>query len=292
MAIVPGVLLAWLVLAVVFGFTDLQISLAVVDPESRMGRFVARYGEIPGLATLVFGLFVVLVDRTRRRLPLDLLLALLLITLTSLVAYYASALLVSYLVGSFDFYTRYGRWVWLALGLLVLAGQWAVSDYRFPHRIDRFARVAVGVALLNFGLFVNICKPLWGRVRFQDLAPGYADFTPWYLPQGVTGHHSFPSGHAAAGWLLLPLILLVRDRPRSVRISVAALAIAWGAMVATGRVVIGAHYASDVLFTVRPRRAVVVGPARNDLATPRDPITHSLARPRRAATPARGPAWR
>jgi membrane-associated phospholipid phosphatase len=77
----------------------------------------------------------------------------------------------------------------------------------------------------------------------------YSDYSPWYLPQGITGHKSFPSGHAAMGWMLLPIILLIDTKNRKIRILMSVLIVSWGILVALGRVVIGAHYASDVLFS-------------------------------------------
>lgn len=50
------------------------------------------------------------------------------------------------------------------------------------------------------------------------------------------------------GWLLLPALLLWPPGSRGYRWAFAA-SFAWGAFVAASRVVIGAHYASDVLFS-------------------------------------------
>ena len=51
---------AWIVLATVFGFTDLEISKAVVDRQSFFGIFGARYGQLPGFGLIVIS-FVILV---------------------------------------------------------------------------------------------------------------------------------------------------------------------------------------------------------------------------------------
>ncbi|MHA2294209.1 MAG: phosphatase PAP2 family protein, partial [Candidatus Hodarchaeales archaeon] len=73
--------------------------------------------------------------------------------------------------------------------------------------------------------------------------------TPWFSPQGITGDFSFPSGHTAMGWMLLPLVLLTREKSRKSKILALTVIIAWGLIVALGRIVIGAHYVSDVLFS-------------------------------------------
>ncbi|NNE34060.1 MAG: phosphatase PAP2 family protein [Rhodothermales bacterium] len=97
--------------------------------------------------------------------------------------------------------------------------------------------------------FVVLSKRYWGRVRFKDLSDSYAEFTAWYVINGVTGHYSFASGHAASGWMVLPLIILARRAPRSVQRFVALTCFVWGFAVSVSRVRIGAHYASDVLFS-------------------------------------------
>ncbi|MBK7228246.1 MAG: phosphatase PAP2 family protein [Ignavibacteriales bacterium] len=56
-------------------------------------------------------------------------------------------------------------------------------------------------------LFVSLIKIFWGRIRFRDLSDNYSDFTPWYFSQGVTGHQSFPSGHAAMGFMMMALFV-------------------------------------------------------------------------------------
>ena len=86
---------------------------------------------------------------------------------------------------------------------------------------------------------------LWGRVRFRDLGPGFAGFSPWCRPYSGAGG-SFPSGHTALAWLLLPLCLLAPAGSRARRTLFAA-ACCWGLLVACGRMATGAHYLSDTL---------------------------------------------
>jgi len=112
-----------------------------------------------------------------------------------------------------------------------------------------FSLITIFLAILNPLVFVGIIKLLWGRVRFRDLTSDHSNYTPWFSPQGINGHESFPSGHTAMGWMLLPLFLLTRKKSWKVKFLVGSVILAWGVIVALGRVVIGAHYASDVLFS-------------------------------------------
>lgn len=245
-------LITWAALAIAFGFLDLTISRAVVDQRSRLGTFVQRYGEVPGYLVIVVALLVA--DATWRR-PRG----------ARGAALSAASLLAStffaYLAGATAWFLlnpattpRDAAFPLAAFALVGIAAR-TPPGARLVARIDPavvgWARATVALALLNFVLFVQTAKALWGRVRFRDLDPAFTHFTPWFSPVGPGGRgESFPSGHAALGWMFLPLMLvaLERGRRRGSGFAVAVVSVAWGIVVATGRVVIGAHYASDVLF--------------------------------------------
>jgi membrane-associated phospholipid phosphatase len=112
----------------------------------------------------------------------------------------------------------------------------------------RYAKVVVAVALFGYVVFIQGVKYFWGRVRFRELDAVFSQFTPWYLPQGITGSDSFPSGHAAMGWMLLALLILLANKDQWIKYSAIVIIFLWGVVLALSRVVIGAHYASDILF--------------------------------------------
>lgn len=93
-------------------------------------------------------------------------------------------------------------------------------------------------------------KYLWGRVRFRDLlADGSFDaFTPWYKINGINGNKSFPSGHTAGAamsylMMLLPFASKKWDRKRALCFIIPFI---YSSVVAYTRLVMGAHYLSDV----------------------------------------------
>ncbi|MCZ7614548.1 MAG: phosphatase PAP2 family protein [Ignavibacteriaceae bacterium] len=112
----------------------------------------------------------------------------------------------------------------------------------------KFAKVVVEVALFGYVICIQVVKYFWGRVRFRELDSAFSQFTPWYLPQGITGFDSFPSGHAAMGWILLPILILFSNKKVWIKNLVFIFIFFWAVALALSRVVIGAHYASDVLF--------------------------------------------
>jgi membrane-associated phospholipid phosphatase len=142
--------------------------------------------------------------------------------------------------------------------------------------LERAAAWTVRLGVWSW-LLVSSLKLVWGRVRFRDLQPLAGDFTPWYAPQGWTGHASFPSGHTALGWLLLTS-LLIWPRGTPPYWLALAMCLSWGVFVATSRVVIGAHYLSDVLFSTAFAFGVVGYAQRSS----------SAAAPQRAGTDGEG----
>lgn len=98
-----------------------------------------------------------------------------------------------------------------------------------------FAIAAVAVS----GLTVDLIKPIVARWRpkafFADPAQyGFAFFKTGY------NHYSFPSGHATTAWAVACVLVVLFPRWRVLWIVVAAV-------VASSRVIVGAHYPGDVL---------------------------------------------
>ncbi|MFW9952773.1 MAG: phosphatase PAP2 family protein [Candidatus Thorarchaeota archaeon] len=229
-------LISWVILAVIFGFYDLTISIAVVDEASIWGIFGADYGETPGYALIALALGTLLGS---------LFTSLKLQKIPAYVGIIVGILFIS-LIGD-ESYTKTGWSLIISLTIFIIV-TWNkdLKNYR------KISGIIVLLAIINPLLFVQITKILCGRIRFRDLAPGYTNFTPWFLPPGISaGGSSFPSGHAAMGWMFLPLLIAIKGRKSAdpFRILVILLVIGWGIFVALSRVVVGAHYASDVLFS-------------------------------------------
>lgn len=250
----PWVVLAalWVVLAITFGVTDLAISRAVVDPASPHAVLVERFGEIPGYLLILAAVLTLDLTRARSPGPTGAVWSVVSLLGTSFVAYLLGALVWHLLSPSTAAHgSRLLLPVFLLAGLAARSRFGAAWSLRVGPGAVRWARDTALLAAINFVGFVQAAKLLWGRVRYRDLSPGFVDFTPWFHPRGPgASGASFASGHTALGWMLLPLVLAAVERgaSRRVTVAVALVAVAWGYTVATGRVVAGAHYASDVLF--------------------------------------------
>jgi len=245
------IILIWIILAIIFGFTDLQISIGIVDENSIWAKFIADYGEYPGWIMVFISIYVLIgsVDRLGKGKYLFFIATI--IIAIALLLYRVIDELVS--EGNLINIGIYEYFLIPALGIIIglilhFVFKKIPSDKFHPY--IKFGRITLLLAIINPLIFIQIVKLLWGRVRFRDLTPpGYPEFTSWYIPQGYTGNQSFPSGHCAMGWMLLPLILLILDKNKVIKYLTVLFVIAWGIIEALGRIVIGAHYASDTLFS-------------------------------------------
>ncbi|MFX0044142.1 MAG: phosphatase PAP2 family protein [Candidatus Hodarchaeota archaeon] len=230
------IILSWIVLAIIFGFTDLEISKAVVDRDFRLAKFLYFF-EAPGwglsFATGALWIGSYIEHVRKQKIPAIVLIVIgLILFVISLIFWNAWLLNLS------------AGMTFANLFLLIIFSK---KDWR---QYKNIATVFAAISIINSLLFVQVTKLLCGRIRFKYLATGYTNYTPWFLPPGPDfGNFSFPSGHTAQGWLFLPFLILVKDRKWPYRIIVTILTITWGTLVGISTIITGAHFASDVLFS-------------------------------------------
>jgi membrane-associated phospholipid phosphatase len=143
----------------------------------------------------------------------------------------------------FDQITDFGKsgWFLWPLGILFLVLAALPSLPRVPQRVLAAIMVRVGFLFAAVGvpgLFVNVVKHIFGRAR-----PGVGGsldpylFSPFSWPAAYAG---WPSGHTATAFSVLVAFgtLWPRGRP---------LLWVYALLIAASRVVVTAHYPSDVL---------------------------------------------
>jgi membrane-associated PAP2 superfamily phosphatase len=182
-------------------------------------------------------------------------------------------------------------WIWLyrygELPALVLAiGAAMVWGGSFCRRsyvgYRRACALIVLAVMLGPGLLVNgMLKPLWGRPRpvHAALFGGSQPYQPWWQPGDIGGGRSFPSGHAAMGYILVLGTCLVPPRRSAwLRGLVLGGALIYGSLLGAARIIQGGHFLSDVLwsgslmcFLVAVLQAVLPTPAPPNTAAPQNP---------------------
>jgi membrane-associated phospholipid phosphatase len=130
---------------------------------------------------------------------------------------------------------------------MAFLGSWikpAWEKWRLP------AAVILVALLLGPGLLVNVLgKGYWGRPRPRDVASlgGTEPFQRLTQP-GLPGRgKSFPSGHPSVGYIFCVLFFL--DPKRGRRWAWLGTGLAYGTLLGAARVLQGAHFASDVLWS-------------------------------------------
>jgi membrane-associated phospholipid phosphatase len=236
--------LVWIILAAITGVYDLEISKQLVNQSSVWARFLENYGMIPGLLVILSGIYIYYaVIKSKLDSWSNIIKAVFFLVGSGLIFHLfdilfdviASNHLVTFLIIS------------IAINLIFFIIIHKIEQVK-SEAVIKYSKVVVVVALFGYVICVQGIKYFWGRVRFRELDAAFSQFTPWYLPQGITGSDSFPSGHAAMGWMLLPLLILLVNKKAWLTYSSAVLIFIWAIVLASSRVVIGAHYASDVLF--------------------------------------------
>jgi membrane-associated PAP2 superfamily phosphatase len=150
-------------------------------------------------------------------------------------------------------------WVWLyrygeypALLTAIASGCLCLGSLRW-QTWGRYRRLALFLLLaitLGPGLLVNgLLKPTWGRPRPRhiELFGGSRPYRSWWQPGGAAQGKSFPSGHAAMGYILVAGICLVpTSQGPWLHLLGLGAALGYGTMLGYARVLQGGHFASDV----------------------------------------------
>lgn len=248
-----------LVLMIAGSIFDFSISSALYPgKESSFGQFFAAFGELPAFLALTCAGVLLFVHRGCLRKDWN---ALFLLASAGLVF---GGIFLSVHEAA-DNVPAMPVWVPLlvmvffsvlcAVGLLLLTG--GAQEKTVIRFVLTIVFVCVGTMLL-----INIIKVPWGRARMRLIAAtGNASyFTPWWqagsalkdqlVSEGVSGDEfrSFPSGHTAcaACAMLMALLPTVCKRLRGKERRLGLLGVLWTAVVALSRVMMGAHFLTDV----------------------------------------------
>jgi len=137
----------------------------------------------------------------------------------------------------------------LVVGLLLLLAYNLVRHRALGPFDVRAVLFVLSVLAIGPGLVVNVVfKDHWGRARPRDVVEfgGTRTFTPAFVISDQCERNcSFVSGHASLPFAFAALGYLLRRR----RWAVFAGAAAFGGAVGLGRILQGAHFLSDVVFS-------------------------------------------
>ncbi len=236
------VILLYAALLGIAGIYDLQLSVLFFNEHSGWAKVMEDYGELPGIITILTAIFIYHKKKKHSSNARTILYSFILTYSAFMLFSYIGNVLLKPLVSSF-------QPVIIFASVLTLISVFLVKKLKvnFSETAFDFSKVVLLMGIFGYVLFVQPLKMFWGRVRFRDMDVIYSNFTNWYVPNGITGNESFPSGHTAMGFLLISYFIFFRDKKVLAKYSVYTFILLWAIIVAASRVVTGAHFLSDVI---------------------------------------------
>jgi membrane-associated phospholipid phosphatase len=244
----------WVVLMTIFTFNDLNLSKALYNEhESMFGWFFEVYGEHPAFLVL-FAASSILFSTVRN----ERMIKKVVVRLVSGLFILLSGFSILFIALTRGYELDGDRVMLISLAITVLIAtlsQWLLKRVSV-QTLSQYNRAAWAAIVIVFAeiLLVNIIKIFWGRMRFRNMEGDYSLFTSWYHPQGIQengvtteAYKSFPSGHSANGWTMM-LWMMFMPFVSKWRNFMLVCAVAWGICTSTSRVIMGDHFATDVLF--------------------------------------------
>lgn len=239
------------VLLVIFAFTDLQISNAIYNSNSSFGMIFEAIGEFPAAVIATFCTVSLMLTRNEEKSVKYNLRTGGYIILLLLFALMAAMLPVKYFNGPTVLIT-------IIATLYIVISYIIAKKYSSTNREELRNAAIVGVLTFVFVVIAfNLVKMGWGRERYRHMiATGsFEGFSLWFIPQKLTTDNefmSFPSGHSANAaimiWItLIPTFITSLREKKNWFIGFSLL---WILVVPISRIMVGAHFASDVTMGV------------------------------------------
>ncbi len=238
------IFLCAVILATVY---DLNINVFLYNKQSVFGNVFRVFGEIPAFILLPFCLNIFTVKLIKNKKAWSITLSVV-ATIISIVFWYI--IFDKFIISEFLPNTPN------AASVLVSVVFSFVGVYLFNlineatlNSLFKFA-VLVFVSVLITALLTQAIKLVFGRVRFRYLNSYYSEFTLWYVINGFNGNKSFVSGHTSAAGAIFVLNFLPHYFTKTRKYKPLFIVVSLLYVAATGlsRIIVGAHYLSDVLF--------------------------------------------
>ena len=155
----------WIMLAVIFGIYDLDISKQIVNQNSIWAKFLENYGMIPGLFVIHSGIYIYYSFIKTKSNVWSYIQKVVFFLVSSGLIYYLFDILLGNVVTD------------RLLTFLIISFSISIIIFIVLHKANqvqsalaiKYAKVVVGMALFGYVIFIQGVKYLWGRVRFREL---------------------------------------------------------------------------------------------------------------------------
>lgn len=254
------------IIGVVIGsFFDLQISTAIASSTNSFGMFFTMAAPLVGFAglSIMSGGFLALAIKGKYKIWAKIIFVILALVIFGEGIYFASPEI--YGVNGLN----NSSLIWLAylISALCMSGGTIGGYFIFRNNNNPYLWVAFTIGLLvtgiALGVGVNVLKNVLHRPRYRVVSITDIPFYSWWNPckeyhtymeqYSVSKEEfkSFPSGHTAyATLLLIPICIMPfgNSKTNKLQIPLFAVAAAFIIVVGLARILVGAHYLSDVSF--------------------------------------------
>lgn len=232
-------------------FLDLRISHALYDPQNLYGKFFAAFATFPSVLIASFCFMGILVT-TKKKVSF--------LYYTGITVNIIITMALIYVTASVPgWYFKNWHIQRVLLMAVLTAGEYMLALYCRNKDEENFRKAAVtGIMLFIIVLFVyNSIKILWGRERYRHMVKikNFSGFSRWFIPRGFASGNdfmSFPSGHSANAAMTIWITLFPRFSTfwKGKEIILKITAYLWTLLSMFSRIVIGAHFLSDITVGV------------------------------------------
>ncbi len=251
------ILISTAVLAVLLGILsagtlDYKISVAMVDKSSAFGKIFRDIGELPAVFGMFLGVVILYGARRREVMWKNVLSSVVALPFMLLFSYSVFFMPARYIYE----HTEGGipttvKYIIYTLALVLFIAAVIIINRQKPEKVREYRKAGLVLLILVFTevFLVNILKILWARPRMRSIQ-SIEQFKYWYQINGPSTNEelkSFPSGHVANAFTILAYSLFIPKNKPTVKKWFIAFALLWGTLVAVSRIVIGAHFFSDVV---------------------------------------------
>ncbi|MFL0488438.1 hypothetical protein CN931_24865 [Bacillus sp. AFS054943] len=243
--------LIFAILLCIFAFTDLQISHSLYEPTNKIALFLQAIGEIPAMLIALFCSMYLFKTRKNKGSRGYYLSGIGYGVIILLFAFIASFMLVHYLTISKSLILII--MICFIVATYMISKSWSKYDDARLRDIALIGLLSVVIVLITF----NLIKLGWGRERYRHMISigSFEGFSKWFIPQGIAKSDefmSFPSGHSANAALVIWLSLLPEYFAsfKRKKIGIWIFILMWMILVPVSRIMVGAHFASDVTVGV------------------------------------------